>query len=153
MKKSKDIKTKINELKEDYLNAAREEFSKEFKSLFDKYPRLKSVGWRQYTDYFNDGDECSFSVHNDEPDINGFRSNDEDDSSENLWLRYKRETGWGNNKKTNPNFEIEVQIIIYAVRQLLAQFDDDTYKNLFEDHAEVVVTRTGIDISKYTNHD
>lgn len=33
-----------------------------YERLFD-YPQLKSVSWTQYTPYFNDGDECIFSVH------------------------------------------------------------------------------------------
>lgn len=34
-----------------------------FKDLFDKYPEIRSVVWTQYTPYFNDGDTCTFSVH------------------------------------------------------------------------------------------
>jgi len=33
-----------------------------FKAFFDAHPEVKTIHWRQYTPYFNDGDECVFSV-------------------------------------------------------------------------------------------
>ena len=37
--------------------------------IFDKYPSVESVGWPQYTPYFNDGELCHFSVHSGEEAI------------------------------------------------------------------------------------
>ena len=34
-----------------------------FKLLFENYPDVEAVRWTQYTPYFNDGDTCTFSVH------------------------------------------------------------------------------------------
>lgn len=40
--------------------------SESLKEFWDKLPvELESISWTQYTDYFNDGDECTFSVHTD----------------------------------------------------------------------------------------
>lgn len=39
------------------------------KALFGKYPDLISFSWTQYTPYFNDGDECVFSVYADYPEM------------------------------------------------------------------------------------
>jgi hypothetical protein len=33
------------------------------RTLFENYPELSAIRWEQYTDYFNDGDQVSFSVH------------------------------------------------------------------------------------------
>ena len=35
----------------------------QFKSFFDSYPDVKTIHWTQYAPYFNDGDECVFSVN------------------------------------------------------------------------------------------
>lgn len=34
-----------------------------FKEFVDKTPGVVSICWTQYTPYFNDGDPCTFSVH------------------------------------------------------------------------------------------
>lgn len=34
-----------------------------FKEIFNKYPRINTIYWAQYTPYFNDGEECVFSVN------------------------------------------------------------------------------------------
>lgn len=44
---------------------------KGLKQLFVDFEDLESIGWRQYTPYWNDGDTCDFTVYNDDPDING----------------------------------------------------------------------------------
>lgn len=47
--------------------ALTEELKKDFpailKPLFEKYPAVKKIRWAQYTPYFNDGDECTFSAN------------------------------------------------------------------------------------------
>lgn len=49
------------------INAAQANFEKEFpglvKDFFAAVPQIKSVSWTQYSPYFNDGDACTFSVH------------------------------------------------------------------------------------------
>jgi len=60
----------IKNLLEDY-SAMKAEFQKkakvalheEFKNFFESYPEIKSIVWNQYTPYFNDGEECVFSVN------------------------------------------------------------------------------------------
>lgn len=47
------------------------------KPIFDEFPDLESVGWYQYTPYFNDGDTCIFKAMVDSPFINGFNEEDE----------------------------------------------------------------------------
>jgi len=34
-------------------------------SVFKKFPDVESVGWTQYTPYFNDGEPCYFGVNSD----------------------------------------------------------------------------------------
>lgn len=43
-------------------------FPEMFKEVFENYPEIHRFSWVQYTPYFNDGEECTFSVG----DINAF---------------------------------------------------------------------------------
>lgn len=49
------------------INAAQAQFEKTFsdlvKDFFAAVPQIKSVTWTQYSPHFNDGDACTFSVH------------------------------------------------------------------------------------------
>lgn len=40
-----------------------EKMAKVFKELFVKHPDVKGVAWSQWAPYFNDGEACTFSVH------------------------------------------------------------------------------------------
>lgn len=43
------------------------------KDIFVGFPNIESFSWTQYTPYFNDGDECNFTVN-----TYGIKINDED---------------------------------------------------------------------------
>ena len=60
----------FNERKKTLILELQEQFPAMFKELFDKYPNVSSIGWVQYTPYFNDGDECTFSVYLDDLYVN-----------------------------------------------------------------------------------
>jgi hypothetical protein len=56
-----DFKAKVQELK-DQLKVTGEKFMVEnFKTIFEKYPKLQSVRWTAYTPWFNDGEPCTYS--------------------------------------------------------------------------------------------
>lgn len=53
--------------------------------IFASNSSIESLGWSQYTPYFNDGDTCHFSVHTDNIIINGrsiYEMNEEESSSQ-----------------------------------------------------------------------
>ncbi len=132
---SKDIKTKLAALKEEYINTARAEFKRGTDELFEKYPTLKSFGftaYTAYTDYFNDGEACTYNVHSDYPDINGERYDD---------------FGYGEKEEQK-----ELQKLAEIVTEFLQQFDDDIFQELVGDHVEVSIDKKGIHTSDY-DHD
>jgi len=51
------------ELAKKFQATAQELFKKTTKNFFDSVPEIKAFYWSQYTPYFNDGDECVFSVN------------------------------------------------------------------------------------------
>lgn len=67
----KSIWEKINEAKEVYdtlVDSVTDvDKAQLFKSIFEKYPMVSSISWRQGTPSFNDGEPCTFSVH--EPSV------------------------------------------------------------------------------------
>ena len=75
---SENLKEQLKTTKQQ-LEAFREENKKRneqfFKEavgfLFEQHPVLTSFSWTQYTPYFNDGDECTFSANIDYPLVNG----------------------------------------------------------------------------------
>lgn len=154
MKASKEIAKKLKDLKDAYLVAARDEFKVGFVALFDKYPDLKSVAWRQYTPFFLDGDENVFRVNADEPTINGFDEYGEGDDGEgvNINARAQKETYSGGKYVPNPDYDKEAAACVTELIDFLGSFDDDLFKDLFDDHVEVVATRKGFKTSEY-DHD
>lgn len=86
---------------------------------------IESFNWKQYTPYFNDGDTCYFSVHSDEPGIDGVDGYD------------------------MPYPSTDAQI---AVSEFLRGFSEDDLLFMFDDHAQVTVTKYDIVVEEY-NHD
>ena len=93
-----------------------------FKNIFEKYPQLDRVSWTQYTPYFNDGEECTFSSHHEWAEIEG------------EGLEYGK-----------PEYEG----IKKEIRTFLSQFDDELLKNLFGDHVQIIVSKEGISVEEY----
>jgi hypothetical protein len=73
------MNAELQELKNKHLEMSKVMFNDIAKQLFEKHSILNSFGWVQYTPYFNDGDECTFSARTNYPTINGY---DEDSENE-----------------------------------------------------------------------
>jgi len=99
-----------------------------FKEFFVKHDWVNDFMWHQYTPYFNDGDECVFSVDNGEDSlsINGIE--------------------WYDGKKENREVYQELAEILTAV-------PEEFYKDLFGDHVEVTVKRDGTIEKEEYEHD
>ena len=55
-----EFKKKFHNLKDRIILQGREEFHWVISDIFDKFPKLESFSWRQFTPYFNDGEPCEF---------------------------------------------------------------------------------------------
>ena len=53
----------LESLKKKYMQELQGEFSEIIKLFFEECPKVQAVVWTQYTPYFNDGEECIFSVN------------------------------------------------------------------------------------------
>ena len=116
-----DAKKTLSKIIQEQLNAC-------YQEIFDKYPIVETFAWRQYTPYFNDGEECTFGV-NTEPDINGKDS-------------YDCEKGSDEAKASDD------------VESLLESIPTEIMEDIFGNHVEVTVNRDGtVEISAYDDHD
>ena len=140
MAKYSDLQKKFSELREAKKDAAGEMFREEADKIFEKYSDLLSFSWTQYTDYFNDGEPCTFSVHGDYPDI---LLEGEDDYINEDYL-------YG--EKSDRLHKVEK--ITEDIRSLLGSVDEEDFESLFGDHVKVVVNRKGkTEVEDYSHHD
>lgn len=142
------LKARMIELEQEMQNAGKTFFTNAAQDLFDKYPELDEFSWTQYTPYFNDGDECIFSVHSDYPEgvVNGERV-DELTKSYGTWDSV--------NRKYIPKAESELTLedrIGEDLTTLLGAVPTNTMKQMFGDHVKVTVNREGIVVEDY-DHD
>jgi len=157
-----NIKQKLAALKEDYKKTAEAMFHEGVKELFKDHSNLDSFGFKAYSPYFNDGEECTFSAHTDYPYINGYDNDEgsmekhfgrrEDDS--NIW---KKISHWdysnGYNNRVWVDGDPVIDAMVKDVKEFLASFDDDVWQDLIGNHVIVRISKDGIETEEYANHD
>lgn len=128
------------------LKAARDEYVAKLKAegetavkeclrgFFAAHPEVKALRWRQYTPYFNDGDECRFGIH--EPEV---RVGDGD------W-----NDSWGLGYK-NDNPPKQLQADLQEMYKAL-QGNRDAMEIAFGDHAQITATAESVTVEEY-EHD
>jgi hypothetical protein len=102
------------------------------KPIFEKYKLLQDFSWVQFTPYWCDGSECTFGVNDDVcVNTNGF------DYEE----AYNDDIPFLTEK--------EVKSIRTELVDIIRKIGADDLKELFGDHAEVLVTREGVTVRKW----
>lgn len=109
-----------------------EQFKEISQDFFNKYPTLENFSWNQYTPYFCDGDLCEFGVNSYSLAVNGSSEFDDD------FIEKKKDK--------------EFNKIHKELTKFVGSFPEEILKNIFGDHAEIIVTREGIEVSSY-EHD
>lgn len=171
MRTLEDIKTKIAEInakKQELVADLRNDFAPMLKPIFEKSNgKITSFGWTQYTPYFNDGDECVFSVNLDIDYgvyINGKNIEEIDGLFGSSMYALKK---WGTDEyegwiKRYPEDTIneetrEEDLSLYAsIKEfidLISSIDDEFLKDLFGDHVLVTVCEDGIISTEEYEHD
>ena len=145
----KDMMKKVQETLKDKMKDV-------FKSFFDSYPEVKTIHWTQYAPYFNDGDECVFSVH--EPHFTRTEYTELED----------REHSWGEGDDGIVELSVwdEVEdcyVDAYIDPNLIRDMNafsmilqsdanEDIMRSMFGDHVWVKAHRGGFQIDDY-DHD
>jgi len=136
------LKAKVAELNKQVREESQRLLNEGFTEVFEKYPKLLSFSWNQYTPYFNDGDECTFSVNTDSliPDFTDESAEDHDyeyskgDSIWNTKTKKYDHAPLSDEKKLNNEAYDELVEIVNAI-------DDDTMKATYGNHITVTVSK------------
>lgn len=133
-----------------------------FSEFFAKYPEFSSIEWEQYTDYFNDGEECTFSVHektytpNEEmfPRIDERRGFREPSAYERSSKYYTEEVAFYD--AFPDSVKARFNALENAWEDFKATLDsipEELYQDVFGDHKRIVVTAEGITVEDFSDHD
>jgi hypothetical protein len=136
------LQSKVAELNKQIREESQNLLNVEFTKVFEKYPKLNSFTWNQYTPYFNDGDECTFHVNPDSliPDFSDESGEDHDyeyDKGDSKWDKVSKkyiDLPVSDEKKLNNEAYDEIYSTIAAI-------DNDTMKAIYGDHVEVTVSK------------
>jgi hypothetical protein len=130
-----EMRARLIELRKQMADEGKKFFTDASRTLFLKNPGIQSFGWKQYTPYFNDGDECVFGVHSDESSVsvNGVEGYDVE-----IGVQFDY-----NNRDPYNKAKAEKLANHILVAELLSTFEEGDMKTFFGDHVEVTVNRDG----------
>lgn len=148
----KQMNAESEALKKTHLEKSKELFTEVSKKVFEAHPKLISFGWRQYTPYFNDGDECTFSARTDKPDINDIDGYDVNFGDEFVTDYNSSKVNGVYPKIKNNSFDPDLAAALKTVKAFLGEMKDEVLRDLFGDHVSVRVTAQGTEVEEY-EHD
>lgn len=121
-----------------------------FKEFFEQNPSCRAIRWRQYTPYFNDGDTCTFSVHEAYVRMN----DDEDDDSGAYDDGFDSYSDWAHKNGRYDKPEAYIEAFKKASRDAdeLVGCDEKLFQMVFGDHVKITATAEGFEIDEY-DHD
>jgi hypothetical protein len=146
------IKTQIAEIKakrEAMIAEIRPDFPKMFAHIFEQSELIDSFTWRQYTPFFNDGEECYFSV-NSSVYINDTYTSELD------WYDWavKYEERHAGILEGNPEVNIKESQLVYQIEKIIDIIPSDIMEDLFGNHVKVTINRNGsVEVEDYEEHD
>jgi hypothetical protein len=146
LSKTAELNAQIEKLKAE----AAEQVKPLLQQFIVENPQVEAVRWRQYTPYFNDGDECVFNVHDPEfKFVDGAEDagHNEDGFYDGYWVSKDR-------GRWSPPVEVCSNATVDACRELAEHLAraEDVLQTLFGDHVAVTVTKDGVDVEEY-EHD
>ena len=142
-------------LKKKYSDSMQVTLKEMFVSFFQEDQNCYAFSWQQYTPYFNDGDECVFTVYSPE-----FFSKEEyeqavqDESFDEGDLYHGNHSNqvWDRDLKAYRS-ATEHEILRKQISTLLqSESISEVLKLMFGDHVQVVVTKDNIEVTEY-DHD
>lgn len=148
----KQMNAELDALKAVHLEKSKGMFTKVAAFLFEKHPKLESFQWEQFTPYFNDGEECTFSARVDYPQINGEEYGEgKTRAVDRSYGQYDNVTrSYPNYKETpNPDYDAELDAAGKEVKEFLNTIDEQALRDMFGDHKQIKVTREGTEVEDY----
>lgn len=158
---------KQQELRKEFQASAQKIFKGVTQEFFDKNPGITAVIWTQYCDYFNDGEPCTFAVH--EPvftnapldeltEVNVY--GEYEGELEGVWvadyLPYVMDDSRGHYEaernliKNGP--PIDLTSCEFFRSMIQSNEMEDIMQAMFGDHVKVTATKNGFNMDDYSDH-
>ena len=147
----KPLKLELQKIQEQI----QEKIGQEYKKVLLKHPEILALGWDQYTDYFNDGEQCNFHVHGLNVKFNPALITNE---SEDGWFGegfYNLEDGYPELEIVEEGTDLEsLEKDLCELEEVHGSSDFETFfLGAFGDHVRIVIDRDSISITDRTDHD
>jgi hypothetical protein len=135
----------FNVINEEYKAKLQDTFQKAFAAFWEEHPKIVSVSWLQYTDYFNDGEECIFRARDMVPFTNRMVKKDNWNST------YIDRYDYVPDK--DDMSESEYNSAIDALDKIL-ELPSNVFLDTYGDHVRVTVYKDGTTVLQvFTDHD
>lgn len=150
-----EFREKMEIEKKKIVKLGQDELFKHFLPIFEQNPKLESLSWTQYTPYFNDGDECTFSVNSDYFEM--VYDGQEMDDVHYSGVKWNKETGkcdkvppyvrgyGGEGVHFDESTEEGVGVLaaVKGLQELLVGLGDDLCLAIWGNHMRVTLSREG----------
>lgn len=154
-KKISSKKAELDQLMQEFQKKMRSEFSELTKVFFEE-TGVQCIAWHQYTPYFNDGEECVFSINNpvfitknfDPEDLmhpDDYDYTDDEDGYGVVDLPYR----W--NWRATEALTGTLELACHKFRELMYS-NEGLFRDMFGDHVTVYLT-TGEPIVEEYDHE
>ena len=152
----KELKKKLAVLRTEMKEKGAELIKADFAEFFAANPKVTAIAWTQYAPYFNDGDACTFSVH--EFQYTTAPESEVDNVFDELdWGEPGDSSGAFVSGPAYESYDYETKTFVYrtdvdpeevAVGKNLAQLErdiveDDLFETIFGSDCSVMVRRDG----------
>lgn len=148
------LNEELEQMKQQYQLKVQKILKEVFTEFFDNNRTVTAVGWKAYTPYFNDGEPCEFRCEayyawvTNAKDYHVVEYGQYNGDEENVWV-YDGDYGSFNDDLIPGLTKANAK----DLRKFLSKIDDQFYLDAFGDHVKVFVTREGIEVVEYTDHD
>lgn len=124
-----------------------------FKEFFVSNPTIKTIVWNQFTPYFNDGDECVFSVNDmvfSTKEIDHIPDNPDED---NQGSDFQGDGLYDYQEINGKWIHVPIEGEKFAQRKVFGEFHqlirtlpDEIFMSVFGDHKKILATIDGFDV-------
>jgi hypothetical protein len=134
---------------DDFNNHAKKEVIQTFEDFLAAFPEIKSVQWSQYTPYFNDGDRCTFNVHDFALEVFEEKRGDLFESDE-MWEAAQDDFAvYDGHEQAFDQDSPRAREILASLDSLHKIVDSGLFEAMWGDHSHVTATRESISRQRY----
>lgn len=161
-----DLQVRQAEMIKKFREEAAEIFKQSVRVLFNSSPDLQLITWTQYTPYFNDGEECVFSVNSPTfsnatgDDVHDIEYGEYDGDNPDVWavedvkhVLTSSYAGYADLRRVLSQAQLNVKMMSKFAEIIQSSWMEDCMKSSFGDHVKVSIDRAlNISIEEY-DHD